>query len=110
LNVISDQIPQISNYKISKKKAAPILKKNIYGYYEDPQFSGNYTIGGSTKHPNNNKQTQTLSEDLCVLTLHPVMMVTLIDGNIKPQRTRHSNQYFVRIQVNENFNIASSTK
>jgi len=34
-----------------KRKAAPILKKNIYGYYQDPQFAGNLTLNTMTKHP-----------------------------------------------------------
>lgn len=44
-----------------KRKAAPVLKKNIYGFYQDPQFAGNFTVATTTKHINNNKQTQTLS-------------------------------------------------
>jgi hypothetical protein len=83
-----------------KRKPAPVLKKNIYGYYQEPQFSGNYALAVPTRHFNPHKQTQTLPEDLCILTLHPVILLTLIDGNIKPQRNRHSVQYFVRIRVN----------
>jgi hypothetical protein len=91
-----------------KKKPAPILKKNIFGYYEEPQFAGNYNLPAPTKHLNLNKCTQTLSEDLCILTLHPVIMVTLIDASIKPQRTRHSLQHYVRIRINED-NLVNST-
>jgi len=58
-------------------------------------------LPSSTKHPNLNKASQTLAEDLCILTLHPVVLVTLIDGNIKPQRNRHSLQFYVTIKVNE---------
>jgi hypothetical protein len=108
-----NQVPLILTDKIqagSKKKAAPVLKKNIYGYYQEPQFSGNYTMATLTKHANNNKHTQTLSEDLCILTLHPVIMVTLIDGNIKPQRTRQSLQFFVKIRINEDGNVDSTVK
>lgn len=93
-----------------KKRPAPILKKNIFGYYQEPQLAGNYTLPTVTKHQNLNKATQTLSEDLCVLTLHPVIMVTLIDGNIKPIRTRHSQQHYVRIKVNEESQVDSVVK
>ena len=72
----------------------------MFGYYQEPQFAGNYTLPSSTKHVNNNKATQTLPEDLCILTLHPVIMVTLIDGNIKPQRNRHNQQHYVTIKIN----------
>lgn len=77
------------------------MKKNIFGYYQEPQFASNFTLPVSTKHIINSKYCQTLPEDLCILTLHPVIMVTLIDGNIKSQRTRHSLQYYVKIRVNE---------
>jgi hypothetical protein len=43
-----------------KRKAAPVLKKNIYGYYQEPQFAGNYTLAVPTRHANPHKQTQTL--------------------------------------------------
>jgi hypothetical protein len=45
-----------------------------------------------------------------VLTLHPVILLTLIDGNIKPQRTRHSSQYYVRIKVNEEIQTESTMR
>ena len=64
----------------------------------------------STKHANLNKFTQTLSEDLCILTLHPVIMVTLIDANIKQQRTRHSLQHYVRIKINDESLVDSTVK
>ena len=93
-----------------RKKPAPILKKNIFGYYQDPQFAGNYTLPTPTKHINLNKHTQTLSEDLCILTLHPVIMVTLIDANIKPHRTRHSQQHYVKIKINDDSLVDSVVK
>ena len=37
-------------------------------------------------------------------------MVTLIDGNIKPQRNRHSTQFYVRIKVNEEGMVDSGVK
>jgi hypothetical protein len=45
-----------------------------------------------------------------VLTLHPVVLLTLIDGNIKPQRNRHSLQYYVRIRINEESNAESEVR
>lgn len=110
---VLENIPLVISDKMllqSKRKAAPILKKNIFGYYQDPQFNNNFALPNTTKHSNNNKQTQTLSEDLCILTLHPVIMVTLIDGNIKPQRNRHSLQHYVKIRVNDERSVASSVK
>jgi hypothetical protein len=77
------------------------VKKNIYGYFQDPQFINATTLNIITKHPENSKSTQTLSEDLCILTLHPVIMVTLIDANIRPQRNRHSQQFYVKIRIND---------
>ena len=61
--LVVQQIPSIltDNSKNGhKRKAAPILKKNIYGYYQDPQFAGSYTLATPTKHTNPHKQTQTL--------------------------------------------------
>lgn len=87
-----------------------MLKKNVFGYYQDPQFAGNYNFAVPTKHVDCNKYTQTLSEDLCILTLHPVIMVTLIDASIKPQRTRHSLQHYVKIKINEENSVDSLAK
>jgi hypothetical protein len=45
-----------------------------------------------------------------VLTLHPVILVTLIDANIKPQRNRHSQNFYVKILINSDKSANSTVK
>ena len=44
------------------------------------------------------------------MTLHPVILVTLIDANVKMQRNRHSLQHYVRIKINEESLVDSTVK
>lgn len=89
------------------RKNAPVLKKNIFGYFEDPQFSSNQPSLTLTKHPNLNKAIQTVPDDLSVLTVRPIIKLTVIDGTIKPQQTRHNTNFYVKVNYNltENLNL-----
>ncbi len=62
-----------------------------------------------TKHPDRNKQTQTLPDDLSILTLQPVLLLHLFDGNIKPQRNRHCTDYYVQIYKNNDNSVSSQS-
>ena len=85
------------------------MKKNIYGYYVDPQLSTQWNFLTTTQHPDLNKFTQTLSDDLTVLITHPVLLLHLLDGIIRPQRTRHNTEFYVKIHVNSDSFIESNS-
>lgn len=54
----------------------------------------------TTKHPDLNKSTQTIPDDLTILITHPVIILHLFDGAVRPQRTKHNTEFYVRIQFN----------
>ena len=83
------------------RKNAPVLKKNVYGYYPDPQFHNNQPNLVLTKHPNIHKAMQTIPEDLSVVSIKPIIKLTVIDGRFKPQRNRHRIDFYVRLNYNQ---------
>ena len=83
------------------RKTPPAIRKNIYGYYEHPQFHNNQPNLHLTKHPNRNKAIQTIPEDLSIICVRPIIKITVIDGKIKPQRNRHRLDFYVRIHYNQ---------
>lgn len=86
--------------KIKLRKNGPVLKKNIFGYYENPQLNSNQPNLTTTKHLVLSKCIQTIPEDLSILTTRPVIMVTVVDGKIKPQRNRHCINFYVKLNYN----------
>ena len=82
------------------RKNAPVLKKNIFGYYENPQLNNNQPQLTLTRHPPTNKCTQTVPEDLSIISIRPVIKLTVIDGTIKPQRSRHCCNFYVKLTYN----------
>lgn len=92
------------------RKNAPVLKKNIYGYYENPQLNNNQPNLSLIKHPNLNKAIQTIPQDLSIMTVRPVIMLTVVDGNIKPQRSRHCLNFYVNINYDFENKLFLSSK
>jgi hypothetical protein len=43
---------------------------------------------------------QTVPEDLSVVVTQPVIKLSVIDGNIKPQRNRHNVHFYVKMLYN----------
>lgn len=83
-----------------KRKAPPVLRKNVFGYYPDPQLPQAIPLPTPTRHPCNSRATQTLADDLTLLS-QPLLLLTLIDATIRPQRNRHSVQFYVRAEPAE---------
>lgn len=81
---------------------APVLKKNIYGYYEDPQFF-NPPLLTKTISVNNvsNKYIQTTPEDLTIMTKYPILLLNIIDGKIRSIPQRHRLDFYVKICNND---------
>lgn len=91
------------------KKNAAVLKKNIFGYYQDPQFHNNQPSLTVTKHPNLNKAIQTVPEDLSIMSVRPVIKLTIIDGRFKPRRNRHRIDFYVKLNYNMELALSMST-